>query len=155
MHEQNEEKKPENSRMPDIGGRFKFLEDSKMKTKNRFLAGAVAGLSFLALAATSSYAYQYGTTCNDGTITKVGSVYLGTGTPDNAPAAGMYRLLEITCNDSGWTLGTNFVLYPSLDNDGMFATALTAMADDKKVEFVVYPYGKLKALLGVLVKATL
>ena len=76
-------------------------------------------------------------------------MYLGTA--DNAPKAGMYRVLDITCNDpADWTLGSSFVLYPGLDNDGMLATALTAKFDGKNVKFVVFPYGKLQSLLGVI-----
>lgn len=160
MHEQNEEKKPENSRMPDIGGRFKFLEDSKMKTKNRFLAGAVAGLSFLALAATGAHASVANTgdaRCPKGTVIAVGSgyTYPAFGALPALTVAGQ-RTVTLKCDDGfisgdaentllggtspamGTTTERTFLIPPTPDKDGIYAAALTALADDKPVEFVLY-----------------
>jgi hypothetical protein len=135
---------------------FKFLEDSEMKTKSKLLTGAVAGLSFLALAATGALASIANTGdayCAKGKVVAVGSGvnYEGTGSLANLVVAGQ-RTVTLQCtgaaptNDNvsafGDAMGADnsrtFLIPPTPDKDGIYAAALTALADDKPVEFVLY-----------------
>jgi len=143
MHERHKMKKPENSRMPDIGGKFKFLEDNKMKTKSKLLTGAAAALSFLALSATGVFAQVSNTLfhCPTGTVVSTGSgyayphIYGDTSLFTIVPAQ---RTVTLTCGSavSSWDGSAKTFLVPATpDKDGILAAALTALADDKPVEY--------------------
>uniref|UniRef100_UPI0040566F0E hypothetical protein n=1 Tax=Candidatus Electronema sp. TaxID=2698783 RepID=UPI0040566F0E len=145
--------------MPDIGGaeEFKFLEDSEMKTKSKLLTGAVAGLSFLALAATGAFASVANTGdayCAKGKVVAVGSGYTYPAFSSTIPAltVSTYRTVTLQCDVAptkdapNALLGTpamgidprTFLIPVTPDKDGIYAAALTALADDKPVEFVLY-----------------
>jgi hypothetical protein len=151
MHERHKTKKPENSRMPDIGGKFKFLEDSKMKTKSKLLTGAAAALSLLALSATGVLAQISGESgplfhCKSGTVVSTGSGYAYPhtylDTTLSTIVAGQ-RTVTLTCEtpadlfvlDATEIGGRAFLIPATPDKDGIYAAALTALADDKKVEY--------------------
>lgn len=116
----------------------------KMKAK-KVIAGAVAGLSFLALAATGAFALVI---CDKGTVhaTGAGHTYAGNGVV--VPAL---RSVTLTCEgtltktaaiaalDGTWdpAIKRIFVIPGTPDKDGVYAAALTAMADAKPVSFVL------------------
>lgn len=140
---------------------FKFLEDSEMKTKSKLLTGAVAGLSFLALAATGAVASVANTGdayCAKGKVVAVGSGvnYIGAGSLADLVTAGQ-RTVTLQCDavfpngkdfenpafqgespEMGANNPRTFLIPPTPDKDGIYAAALTALADDKSVEFVLY-----------------
>ncbi len=128
-----------------------------MKAK-KVVTGAVAALSFLALAATGVLASTIATEshCARGKVVAVGSGYAYPGLTASVPTfvvAGQ-RTVTLQC-DAGLTndtansaLGTlspamgttarTFLIPPTPDKDGIYAAALTALADDKMVEFRLY-----------------
>lgn len=127
-----------------------------MKTKSKLLTGAVAGLSFLALAATGAFASVANTGdayCEKGKVVAVGSGYTYPAFRTiPALTVSTYRTVTLQCdaaptNDAANALlgtpemGTaprTFLIPLTPDKDGIYAAALTALADDKAVEFVLY-----------------
>lgn len=112
-----------------------------MKLKNKVATGVVGAVSLLSLAITSSYAANPAI-CTNGTISKVSAGYSFTPAP-----AGKFYQITFTCADTGWVAAPNdtyrFVpdagaVFSNLD--GMYATALTALATTKIVEVTLYTW---------------
>jgi hypothetical protein len=116
------------------------MEDAKMKLRNKVATGVVGAVSLLSLAITSSHAANPAI-CTNGTISKVSAGYSFT-----APAGKFYQI-TFACADTGWVAAPNntyrFVpeagaVFSNLD--GMYATALTALATTKNVEVTLYTW---------------
>ncbi|WP_417913792.1 hypothetical protein [Candidatus Electronema sp. JM] len=133
----------------------KFKEGSAMRTKSIMLGFSLA----LSLSATSSYALS---TCPSGTITKAGAGYfVAPSAPLPQAPTGRYYWIDYICNTTplpnGWPTtptpaGTaagsiRFRFLPEVGGsgyanmDGMYATALTAIAlADKPVELTIHTF---------------
>ncbi len=127
-----------------------------MKAK-KIVTGAVAALSLLALSATGALASTIATEshCARGKVVAVGSgyAYPGLGSVPTLVVAGQ-RTVTLQCeapptNDKAnaaiaalspemGTTARTFLIPPTPDKDGIYAAALTALADDKMVEFRLY-----------------
>jgi len=112
-----------------------------MKLRNKVATGVVGAVSLLSLAITSSYAANPAI-CTNGTISKVSSGYSFT-----APAGKFYQI-TFACADANWPTGTTPTTYRFVPDagavysnlDGMYATALTALATTKSVEVTLYTW---------------
>jgi len=105
-----------------------------MKAK-KVVTGAVAALSLLALAATGAFALD--NTCESGNVTATGAGFAYT----NGRVLYNLRSVTLTCDAAVGTTWDGaaraFVVPASPDKDGVYAAALTALADGRKVKFVL------------------
>ncbi|WP_417910322.1 hypothetical protein [Candidatus Electronema sp. PJ] len=107
-----------------------------MKTMNKKITGIAAAALLLTGIAGSVYAADV--CCTDGTVHEAGASFRNF---DTGFAVGTTHGVKLTC-ESGlttnpdWT-GTpaRYFELPGTPKDAMLATALTALADDKKVKF--------------------
>lgn len=105
-----------------------------MKAK-KVVTGIAAALSLLAFSATGVLALE---SCESGNVTATGAGFAYTTTPVRV----VYNLrsVTLTCDAAvgTWTGGERtFVVPATPDKDGIYAAALTALADAKKVKFVL------------------
>lgn len=105
-----------------------------MKAK-KVVTGIAAALSLLALTATGALALD---TCESGNVTATGAGF--------AYANGRFvynlRSVTLTCDaypvGTAWTAGERtFVVPATPDKDGVYAAALTALADGRKIKVVL------------------
>ncbi|MCI5147731.1 MAG: hypothetical protein D3923_19885 [Candidatus Electrothrix sp. AR3] len=111
-----------------------------MKLK-KITLGILGALSLLALVATTSQAGSGASylQCESGEVVATGPGYVF---PNGGQTYKSWRMVELTCDDgmaSDVYLDTNnvFFINPLLDKDGHYAAALTALADGKKVSFLI------------------
>lgn len=107
-----------------------------MKAK-KVITGAVAALSLLALAATGAFAAVAPVVCESGNVTAAGAgfIYVSGTIKTNL------RSVTLTCDAypvGTWTAGERTYVIPATpDKDGVYAAALTALADGNKVKFAL------------------
>ena len=109
-----------------------------MKAK-KVITGAVAALSLLALAATGAFAAVAPVVCESGNVTAAGAgfIYVSGTIKTNL------RSVTLTCDAypvGTWTAADGertFVIPATPDKDGVYAAALTALADGNKVKFAL------------------
>lgn len=118
-----------------------------MKTQRKLAAGLIGAAACVALMTTDGAA-QLLTHCSSGTVAGAGAGFAYPSPIErlNPTLVTSHRTVYLTCDSgaltlhskdtSGWT-GTAraFVVPPTPDKDGIYAAALTALVDGKKVEY--------------------